>query len=192
MLQLDIFSTPVYIDEIKNFNLSENFLNKFKERQQDIKKQKQIKPLIKHIKNLSNKIFNDSYLIECKNYKIDVVSMWINKHKSNQNHPPHMHRASLLSGIYFPCKNNNYPDLNFLRPYAVPFLPITKKLNNINSNTCNLPYVKNRIYMFPSYIYHFVNVNNSLNTRITIAFDVLLRGVYGEQQETLDVGKYNI
>jgi|GEM_PF-4539175 len=162
---------------------------------QTINLQKDIyfKDLIKKIKISVLRVAEHFYKV-IPGYKVDVVSLWLNSNEKNMNHPPHNHMNTFLSGtLWLDGKAKDYPSIKFLRPYAQPNLPIIKFYNEINSNVCMYACIKDNYIIFPSYLYHYVDKNNYKKPRISLSFDTILRGRYGEiinQGET--VGQYKI
>lgn len=138
-------------------------------------------------------ILNNFYHPKNK-YKVDVVSMWLNSNQKNMDHPPHNHLNTFLSGVfYLDGKENEFESLNLIRPYAIPNLPIINKYNEINSNVLHIKTTKDKVIFFPSYLMHYVMINKNNKPRISIAFDVMLRGSYGEiRTNDLTVGQYKI
>mgnify|MGYP005989779143 FL=1 len=159
----------------------------------NLQKEPYFKELIKKIK-ISVLRLSEQYYKVRKGYKVDVVSMWLNSNEKNRYHPPHNHQNTFISGvIWLDGERNDYPSLKLLRPYALPNLPIIENYNEINSNVISVESEKDKIIFFPSYLYHYVDKNLKAKPRISIAFDTILRGPYGEiinNGET--VGQYKI
>ena len=149
----------------------------------DIHKQDYFQELIKLIQTSVLNIAEDFYLAK-QGYEVDVVSMWLNSKPRGLNHPPHNHTNTFISGVlYLDGEVQAYPSLKLLRPYQLPIVPRVNKFNEINSNVIELLAEKDEAVFFPSYILHFVETNLNEKPRISIAFDTLLRGKYGEIQE---------
>lgn len=149
--------------------------------------------LTKKIK-LSVSILAENYFKIKKGYKVDIVSMWLNSNEKKMNHPPHNHMNTFISGVfYLGGETGEFAPLKFIRPYALPNLPIIDKYNPINCNVLESIWEKDKLILFPSYLFHYVDANTSNKSRVTIAFDAILRGQYGEiikNGET--VGQYKI
>jgi uncharacterized protein (TIGR02466 family) len=153
------------------------------------------KSLIDKIK-ISVKFIAEHWYKAKKGYKVDVVSLWVNSNESNQYHAPHNHTNTFMSGVIMldgVVDKNDYPSLRFLRPYANPIMPQVEKFNELNSNVLHFKCEKDCAAFFPSYLYHFVGVNKNKKPRISIAFDTVLRGKYGEVgPEGQTVGDFKI
>ena len=151
------------------------------------------KNLIKKIK-ISVRHTAEHWYKAVPGYKVDVVSLWINSNEKGMNHPPHNHMNTFLSGtLFLDGDGTDYPPLKFIRPHPQPNLPIVKQYNQINSNVCQYNCIKDHFVLFPSYFFHYVDVNKNKKPRLSISFDTVLRGKYGEitnQGET--VGQFKL
>ena len=56
-----------------------------------------------------------------------------------------------------------------------------KKYNDENSNICTFPDTENTMLLFPSWLQHFVPPNKSEHRRISISFNLMLRGLVGSK-----------
>jgi len=189
------FKTPIFYDiyaGVSNeINIKETKYYKSKKPQSiNLQKEKIFKPLINKIKESTLDISKNVFKIT-KPYSVDVVSLWLNKRDPNTDHTAHMHQNTFLSGVFF-LENTNLP-LCFLRPQSLPILPIVDEYNEFNSNKLRHHGFKDSIVLFPSYLYHFISVNEDKKSRLTLAFDIILRGDYGEiQSDKTTVGQYKI
>ena len=187
------FKTPIFYDiygGVSNkINIKETKYYKSKKPQIiDLQKEKIFKPLINKIKESTLDISKNVFKIT-RPYSVDVVSLWLNKRNPNTDHTAHMHQNTFLSGVFF-LEDTQSP-LCFLRPQPLPVLPIVDEYNEFNSNKLRHHGIKDCIVLFPSYLYHFVSINEDPKSRLTLAFDIMLRGEYGEIDQTT-VGQYKI
>lgn len=153
------------------------------------------KSLIDKIKISVKHIAEHWYKVK-KGYKVDVVSLWVNSSETGQFHSPHNHMNTFMSGVIMldgELGTKDYPNLKFLRPYANPIMPQVEKFNELNSNVIQFNTEKDCVAIFPSYLFHYVDVNKNKLPRISIAFDTILRGKYGEiGPKGQTVGDYRI
>jgi uncharacterized protein (TIGR02466 family) len=187
------FKTPIFYDiyaGVSNeINIKETKYYKSKKPQSiNLQKEKIFKPLINKIKESTLDISKNVFKIT-KPYSVDVVSLWSNKRAPNTDHTAHMHQNTFLSGVFF-LEDTQLP-LCFLRPQPLPVLPIVDEYNEFNCNKLRHHGVKDCMVLFPSYLYHFVSINEDKKSRLTLAFDIMLRGEYGEIDQTT-VGQYKI
>jgi len=187
------FKTPIFYDiyaGVSNkINIKETKYYKSEKTQIiGLQKEKIFKPLINKIKESTLDISQNVFKIT-RPYTVDVVSLWLNIKAPNADHTAHMHQNTFLSGVFF-LEDTQLP-LCFLRPEPLPVLPIVDEYNEFNSNKLRHHGFKDCIVLFPSYLYHFVSVNEDKKSRSTLAFDIMLRGEYGEIDQTT-VGQYKI
>jgi len=194
--KIGCFKTPIFYDTCTGLsdkiNIKETKYYKSKKTQIiDLQKEKIFKPLINRIKESTLDISKNVFRIN-RPYTVDVVSLWLNINAQNTEHTSHMHQNTFLSGVFF-LENTESP-LGFLRPQPIPILPIVDEYNEFNSNKIFHNGFKDSIVFFPSYLYHFAGVNNEKKNRLTMAFDIMLRGQYGEIQPVTQttVGQYKI
>ena len=69
------------------------------------------------------------------------------------------------------------------RPQAGVLNPEVKGFTKANATAWELKSTTNRMIMFPSWLQHLVPINNSDNNRISIAFNVMLRGIVGQSTD---------
>ncbi len=135
-------------------------------------------PFVKQVYSVTKKM--------CKTYeyeyrKIEITSMWINISEPSQAHPPHTHSNNIFSGVWYPCDNTDTSNIQFFdpRPQAGLLLPKRKTMDTNNSSIIWFPANKDSMFMFPSWLMHWVPPTS--NRRISISFNVILRGEYGEE-----------
>lgn len=186
-----LFPTEIYIcDDV----LEEEYIDSMKE---DILKTStdeenwQSKPKL-HLqpkyKELSNKILNASKLVfKDKSYIYDtfeITDMWSNILKPGENHKPHTHSNNILSGVFY-VHSDMAAGIQFFdpRPAAGVLNPQVKGFTKSNATAWELSSTTNRMILFPSWLQHLVPINKSKNNRISIAFNVMLRGIVGQSTD---------
>ena len=178
------FSVGLFTDRylgVSNFLNIENSKYVKKEGGQTIYLQKDdyFSILVDKIKTSALEIATKYYQV-IDGYTPEVVSMWLNTHTKNNIHPPHNHQNTFLSGVFYLNDSPQIAPIGFLRPYAIPFLPIIKSYNKYNTTVMKHVPSKDDVIFFPSYLYHYVDINTEDKPRLSIAFDIILRGEYGE------------
>ena len=108
--------------------------------------------------------------------EVEITNMWGNILKEGQTHPPHTHSNNTLSGVYY-LKGGSpiqffdpRPAANILKPRNTP--------NWDNSGMLQFNSVVDTAFIFPSWLMHWVP--STPNERISIAWNILVRGHYGE------------
>ena len=138
------------------------------------------KPFVKKIYKVTNEMCK---LYEYEYREIDITNMWINISEPHQTHPPHTHSNNVFSGVWYPCDNTDTSNIQFLdpRPQANQLTPNRKKMNTNNSGIVWFASNKDTMFMFPAWLSHWVPPTS--NQRISISFNVILRGEYGEENQ---------
>jgi uncharacterized protein (TIGR02466 family) len=111
-----------------------------------------------------------------------ITDMWSNVSKKGEFHRPHTHSNNILSGVYYiQIDNNDRADIQFYdpRPQSDVLTPKVKEQNKENSHVWYWPSIVNRMVLFPSWLQHYVSTNDSNTPRISIAFNVMLKGIVG-------------
>ena len=163
-----------YVDKVE-YNKHGNLYQSINNNLQNISV---FKPFVKHIYSLTVEMC-ETYAYDYR--KIDITSMWINVSEPNASHPPHTHSNNLFSGVWYPCENINTSRIHFIdpRPQANQLTPKRKKPNMNNGGVLRFNSNKDTMYMFPAWLMHWVPPTP--NKRISISFNVILRGEYGEE-----------
>ena len=141
----------------------------------------------KEYENLKNKILQTTKEV-CKFYsykyeKIDITNLWINFSAKGTTHNPHSHSNNILSGVWYPFQNTSNTPIIFIDPRqcATILLPECNNKNAYNTSLASFPPTMSRGYIFPSWLMHYVPP--SLTDRISLSWNVLLRGNYGNPNE---------
>lgn len=102
------------------------------------------------------------------NYTLRLKESWVNISKKQGFQYPHNHLPFLFSGVYFYQTNGEDGSLQFKSPN--PWL---------NAMTYPFGYdkityrpIEGRLIMFPAYLEHLVNLNNTASTRISLSFNI--------------------
>ena len=121
-------------------------------------------------------------------YGYEITQMWMNSLKPGQGHHIHTHHNTLWSGVfYLNGENGEFPPINFENPFYRHFVLTYDKLNEYNCNNWQVPNKKDSLVLFPSYLRHWVNENNSPNNRMSISFNIMLRGRYEDESSLQSV-----
>tara|TARA_B100000925_G_C21859171_1_gene409200 strand:- start:141 stop:764 length:624 start_codon:yes stop_codon:yes gene_type:complete len=127
-----------------------------------------------------SKVYLDDLKYEYE--KMYITGMWSNILKPGETHSPHTHSNNLLSGVFYLQSNDNSPAITFVdpRPQASVLQPQQTEYTKDNGTLFFYPAKVNRMLLFPSWLQHYVPKNNSNDNRISIAFNVMLRGRVGQ------------
>jgi|TARA_B110000495_G_C22766416_1_gene448629 uncharacterized protein (TIGR02466 family) len=115
---------------------------------------------------------------------IEITDMWATVLKPGEMHMPHTHSNNFLSGVYY-VYSDKAAGITFVDPRAQAsvLIPRRKKVSNSNSNLLVYNSNPNRTIIFPSWLQHWVSENKSTNNRISIAWNIQLKGQVGEHLE---------
>ena len=115
---------------------------------------------------------------------IVISDMWANVLKPGETHPPHTHSNNFLSGVYY-LYSDKAAGIQFFdpRPQSDVLVPKKTKKTHNNSNLLSFASKTNRAVFFPSWLQHWVPQNISDKNRISIAWNVQLKGQVGEHNE---------
>ena len=135
----------------------------------------------KHIPKFSKQIFDitksicekQSYLYD----RLEITSMWANKLVKGDIHPPHTHSNNVFSGVYY-LKGGSPIQFFDPRPQANVLHPNLKYTTIDNSGMMQFESEKGFGLIFPSWLQHWVP--QTPKDRISISWNVLLRGQYGQ------------
>lgn len=123
----------------------------------------------------------DSYVRDVMKYNQGdyyITQSWITFTDKNQKHHRHNHWNSVLSGVFYFTDSD--AKINFYSVYE-PFIinPTVSEHNMFNSLTWSYPAEKGKLILFPSTIKHDVSTQQEEGTRISLAFNVWVKGKIG-------------
>mgnify|MGYP003113747583 FL=1 len=189
------FPTPIYIFDIKdkniNIDLEKNILTWYKQDKgisrtnvngwhstTDMHQKPEYERLVKALYEAQNKIYQEEH------YESEPVlgNMWANINPPGGMNRSHQHPNSLWSGVYYikAPKNSGYLKIDDPRASAAMYRPRQKdgeKPIRLLRETQYEP-IAGRLIMFPSWLLHCVDPNNSDDIRISVSFNFLQKGMF--------------
>ena len=191
-----LFPTPIYTDKLnRKLSLEElSFVDEAK--------------LNTH-KNVGNIGSNDNYILDneifkhlkeelylrvhdyfdaifCPANKIIpyITQSWLNYTEKYQYHHKHQHPNSLVSGVFYINCDEKFDKINFFKDNAYKTIkPEVKDWNIWNSESWWFPVKTGDIILFPSSLTHMVETKQGDNTRISLAFNVFIKGTIGKKNK---------
>ena len=132
-------------------------------------------------------ILTSKRIIEQLDYKVEditITDMWANVLKDTEHHPMHTHSNNFLSGTYY-LQSDQKASIVFHdpRPAADVLVPRKKQTTLNNSSLLSYASKQNRAVIFPSWLPHWVQQNKSKTKRISIAWNIQVKGQVGEHHE---------
>tara|TARA_B110000046_G_C12806672_1_gene319499 strand:- start:19 stop:660 length:642 start_codon:yes stop_codon:yes gene_type:complete len=119
-------------------------------------------------------------------YEFYITQSWLNFNEPGTTHHRHNHSNSLISGVYYidtlPEDNITFISNNNDTVTTNSTLQIdVTNYNLTNSNQWTVPVTNNDIIFFPSKTFHEVNPNMSDKTRISLSFNIFVKGKLGDE-----------
>jgi uncharacterized protein (TIGR02466 family) len=186
-----IFPTPIYISKI-NRELTNKELSFIDKTKLDV------------YKNEGNTRSNDNYILNNKEFKdlkteLDlkvqdyfdkiispannitpyITQSWLNFTETNQYHHKHSHPNSLVSGVFYINCHEEHDKIKFFNDKYQTIKPEVKDYNIWNSETWWFSVKTGDVILFPSSLTHMVETKQGDNTRISLAFNVFIKGTVG-------------
>ncbi len=125
--------------------------------------------------------------IQDKPIKKFKYGAWVNVNgfgSFNERHSHDPHGGTFLSGVFY-LESDAETGIIFSdpRPAADVLVPRKKTKTNENSNLLSYISKQNRLIIFPSWLVHWVPINKSKRDRISISFNIQIKGQVGEHHE---------
>ena len=107
--------------------------------------------------------------------QLELGNWWININGKHDYNLPHDHQNSILSGVYYvSVPDENMGDLVLHRGDNAEFFltsKVQKEQTMANTSFIPCPIKESMFYLFPSWVKHSVERNESNSERISIAFN---------------------
>ena len=130
---------------------------------------------------------NKTILVKTLKYYVEdivITDMWANVLKPGEMHPPHTHSNNFLSGVWY-LESDGNAGIVFKDPRnEVGVIVPRKSVANIdNSEIISFVSTINRAIIFPAWFQHWVPINRSKKNRISISWNIQIKGQLGEHHE---------
>jgi uncharacterized protein (TIGR02466 family) len=112
-----------------------------------------------------------------------ITQSWLNYTEKDQYHPKHSHSNSFVSGVFYINCHKELDKITFFNDSYKTIKPEVKTWNLYNSESWWFPVKTNDIIMFPSSLNHMVETKEGDNTRISLAFNVFVKGIEGSNKD---------
>ena len=117
-----------------------------------------------------------------------ITQSWLNYTETNQYHHKHQHPNSLVSGVLYIDSDEKFDKIYFYKDNIYKTIkPQTKDWNLWNSESWWFPVKTGDIIMFPSSLTHMVETKQGTNTRISLAFNVFIKGTIGNNKNLTEL-----
>ena len=111
---------------------------------------------------------------DTKNQEVKITGMWAIINKKNASNSMHIHSNNYISAAYYVKAPKNCGDIVFYDPrFAATYrYPKIAKTNKLNSNIISFQPQEGMLVLFPSYLQHSVNANETDKERIVLSFNI--------------------
>jgi uncharacterized protein (TIGR02466 family) len=189
-----IFPTPIYVSKIDRELTSEELLFIDETKLNVSKNDGNTSSKDSYI--LNNKIFSslkenldlkiqdyfDKVISPSNNITPYITQSWLNYTETNQYHHKHQHPNSLVSGVFYINCHEEHDKIKFFKDSYKIVRPEVKNWNLWNSETWWFPVKTGDIILFPSSLTHMVETKQGDNTRISLAFNIFIKGKFGSNE----------
>ena len=142
----------------------------------DMATKPEYQPLINELMIMSKDVFKEEWL----DREPILGNMWANINPKEGSNQPHIHPNSLFSGVYYVKSNPQAGRLKIYdpRPGAQIVMPVRKEGQPPKHlwKDANLDPVTGRLIMFPAWLWHAVEPNQSDELRISVSFNFIQHG----------------
>jgi len=189
------FATPVYVQDIGtpelNAHLEQNIVNWSKidkgvirtnmngwHSQTNMHEKPEYKALVDLLFSAQAHIYKEELL----DNEPHLGNMWANINPPGGFNRPHTHPNSLWSGVYYvkAPKNSGHLKIEDPKPSSLISRPRRKEgqLQTYLWNEVHFEPIAGRLIMFPAWLNHCVDPNQSNDIRISVSFNFLQKGMF--------------
>ena len=115
--------------------------------------------------------------MQCED-ELYITNSWVSFLETGKRHAMHHHSNSMLSGVYFINVNKDMPNFT-IQSSQTNLWPLSwkrKKWTYQNTLGEIILVEKNMLILFPSSVWHSVDINKSAETRVSLSFNTFLKG----------------
>ena len=116
-----------------------------------------------------------------------ITQSWLNYTETNQYHHKHQHPNSLISGVFYINCDDKFDKIKFFNTEYKTIKPEVKDWNIWNSETWWFSVKTGDLILFPSSLTHMVETKQGTNTRISLAFNVFIKGIVGNNKNLTEL-----
>jgi uncharacterized protein (TIGR02466 family) len=194
-----IFPTPIYISKInRELTIKElSFIDKIKldtfnnegnttSNDNYILNNKAFKNLKEEL-DLKIQDYFDKVILPSNNITPYVTQSWLNYTETNQYHHKHSHPNSLVSGVFYINCHEEHDKIKFFNDKYKTIKLEIKEYNIWNSESWWFSVKTGDVILFPSSLTHMVESKQGDNTRISLAFNVFIKGTVGNNKNLTEL-----
>lgn len=110
-----------------------------------------------------------------------ITQSWLNITKFGQHHHRHAHPNSFISGVLYINANEATDRIYFFKDGYEQIQPVPTEWNRHNATSWYFAVKTGQIVLFPSRLSHMVETKDNDETRISLAFNIFLKGPIGDE-----------
>jgi uncharacterized protein (TIGR02466 family) len=147
------------------------------------------KPFANIKKELDLKVqdYFDKVISPANNITPYITQSWLNYTETNQYHHKHAHPNSLVSGVFYINCHEEHDKIKFFNDNYKTIKLEVKDWNMWNSESWWFSVKTGDIILFPSSLTHMVETKQGDNTRISLAFNVFIKGKVGNNKNLTEL-----
>ena len=114
-----------------------------------------------------------------------ITQSWVNKIVKGSHHHAHTHPHSILSGVWYPARDESVAPIIFKNPQRlrdVWLRPNKRTPFNHASSSMEVPAGKSLLLIFPSNLRHLVDFNSLDSPRFSLSFNTWSAGSLGSER----------
>jgi uncharacterized protein (TIGR02466 family) len=116
-----------------------------------------------------------------------ITQSWLNYTETNQYHHKHAHPNSLVSGVFYINSDKENDKIKFFNDKYQTIKTEIKEYNVWNSESWWFNVKTGDVILFPSSLTHMVETKQGDNTRISLAFNVFIKGTVGNNKNLTEL-----
>ena len=147
------------------------------------------KPFVNIKKELDLRVqdYFDKVISPSNNITPYITQSWLNYTETNQYHHKHAHPNSLVSGVFYINCHEEHDKIKFFNDNYKTIKLEVKDWNLYNSESWWFSVKTGDVILFPSSLTHMVETKQGDNTRISLAFNVFIKGTVGNNKNLTEL-----
>jgi|TARA_B110000977_G_scaffold191679_1_gene264164 uncharacterized protein (TIGR02466 family) len=135
------------------------------------------KYIMKHVRDFAYHVLKINQSIE-----IYMTNSWVNYNDQYTTHIRHNHSNSLISGIFYIDGADTFKTTFFRQGNLLEWDLNYTESNIFNTDQISIESEKNNMVIFPSSSYHEAPINMNEEKRISLSFNIWIRGEIGSNR----------
>jgi uncharacterized protein (TIGR02466 family) len=139
-------------------------------------------PDIKQYVDLAIQEYVDKILTPKHKIEMYITQSWLNYTNPGEYHHRHNHQNSIISGVVYFNAEESADKIHFYNENNNTIFIPPKNIHLYNAIGWWFPVKTGDIILFPSSLHHMVEHTTSSQTRVSLAFNVFVKGLLGEER----------